>query len=273
MIAKLFRRSGLIFVLLLNTVILAHANAASSSCFIAEDGYHTIVKEGECHERHSPCSTFKIAISLMGYNEKILKDETHPVLPFKKGYPVYFESWKQSQDPTSWIKNSCVWYSQRITEKLGSKKFRAYVKQFQYGNQDVSGDPGKDNGLTRSWLSSSLLISPEEEVLFLKKMNTEKLHVSRFATTKTKNILYLEDLGGWELYGKTGSGNRSNKNGLPAMDHQMGWFVGWIEKSGRKIYFANYIEDNINLDYSSGKIAKEDAKKRLKQLILSLIDS
>lgn len=29
-----------------------------------------------------------------------------------------------------------------------------YVRAFKFGNEDVSGDPDKDNGLTNAWLSS-----------------------------------------------------------------------------------------------------------------------
>lgn len=43
-------------------------------------------KEGDCASRYAPCSTFKIAISLMGYEEGLLVDKTHPKLPFKEGY-------------------------------------------------------------------------------------------------------------------------------------------------------------------------------------------
>ena len=46
-----------------------------------------------------------------------------------------------------WMKNSCVWYSQIITNKeLGLEKFRDYVTKFDYGNRDISGDKGKNNG-------------------------------------------------------------------------------------------------------------------------------
>ncbi|ABV76811.1 MULTISPECIES: penicillin-binding transpeptidase domain-containing protein [spotted fever group] len=86
-----------------------------------------IKQEGNCESRYAPCSTFKIAISLMGYDDGFLIDETHPKLPVKAGYADYLEVWKQSQTPKDWMKNSCVWYSQIITKELGIEKFRDYV--------------------------------------------------------------------------------------------------------------------------------------------------
>ncbi|MDJ1304798.1 MAG: hypothetical protein MRQ09_00950 [Candidatus Midichloria sp.] len=58
----------------------------------------------------------------MGYNEGVLIDETHPELPFKEGYVDWIKVWKQHHTPATWIKNSCLWYSQFITQKkIGEK--------------------------------------------------------------------------------------------------------------------------------------------------------
>ncbi len=151
------------FILFLCSVtLLANTAFASESCFIAKEGSVFIKSEGDCNKRYVPCSSFKIALALMGYDVGILKDEVHPQWPFKPEYEAFLESWKDSQNPTTWMKNSCVWYSQVLSPKLGMKKFHDYVKKFNYGNQDVAGDKGQNNGLTHAWLSSSLEISPEE---------------------------------------------------------------------------------------------------------------
>ena len=60
----------------------------------------------------SPCSIFKIAISLMGFDSGILLDDTHPTCDFKPGYVDCLERWKQPHNPKMWLANSCVWYSQ-----------------------------------------------------------------------------------------------------------------------------------------------------------------
>lgn len=242
---------------------------ASDNCFLVKSGNHAIVGHPSvCQSRSSPASTFKIAISLMGYDDGFLIDESHPELPFKPGYANLMESWRHPHNPTSWMKNSVVWYSQVITYNLGAAKFQEYVKKFNYGNQDVSGDAGKNNGLTRSWLSSSLQISPDEQITFLQKLINNELPVSPKAHEMTKNIMFLETLpDGWKLYGKTGSGDLFNADGSLS-DKQLGWFVGWVQKENRiPLVFANYIEDENSRDYSSGKKAKEEALKQLIELI------
>lgn len=85
-------------------------------------------------------------------------------------------------------------------------KFHDYVKKFNYGNQDVSGDKGQNNGLTSAYLSSSLEISPKEQAIFLEKLLANKLPVTIHVLQMMQYIVFIEDLPeGWKLYGKTGS--------------------------------------------------------------------
>jgi len=238
---------------------------AETKCFLVKENSTMRCHDGEATKRHSPCSTFKIAISLMGYNEGILIDEKHPKVDYEEKYgPCFLEVWKQPQDPVSWIKNSCVWYSQWITPQLGEKKFADYVQKFHYGNEDVAGDPGKNNGLTHCWLVSSLKISPQEQLEFLEKLTTFQLPVSRRAQEMTQKILYMEKLPhDWKLYGKTGSGYQLKPDGSLNEDRKTGWFVGWAEKGNRKILFVHYIEDQEKIAAYSGPRAKEEAKEKL----------
>ena len=196
-----------------------------------------------CETRLSPCSSFKIALSLMGFESGIFKDENNPVWQIttqqkqemEENFAKFddkikkplIEAWMKNQSPQSWMKNSVVWYSQDLTNKLGMEKFKNHLNNFDYGNMDVSGNPGKNDGLTQSWLMSSLKISADEQIQFLRKLLTYQLPVSKSAIDYTKNISFLEDLpSGWKLYGKTGGGSN------------LGWFVGWIEKSGQTYIFA-----------------------------------
>ncbi len=240
-----------------------------ADCFLVKENDKFIKEDGDCKSHYAPCSTFKIVLSLMGYDDGFLIDETHPELPFKEGYDDYLEVWKQSQTPKSWIKNSCLWYSRLITKELGYEKFHSYVTKFNYGNQDISGDKGKNNGLTNSWLSSSLEISPEEQIAFLQKLVANQLPVSLKAQEMTKNIMFIEDFAdGWKLYGKTGSGNRLNEDRtVKLQDRQIGWFVGWLQKNDRTVFFVHFIEDTKPYDSYAGRRSKEAAKEKLKELI------
>ena len=257
------------FILFLGSLILStNAASAAAGCFIVQENGVTIRRDGDCKTRYAPCSSFKIPLALMGYDAGILQDETHPEWPFVEGYDDYLQSWKTPQNPTSWMKNSCVWYSQVLTPRLGADRFQNYVQKFQYGNQDVSGDAGQNNGLTHAWLSSSLEISPEEQVAFVEKLLFNTLPVSQHAQKMTKAIVYLEDLPhGWTLFGKTGSGYVLNADRTKNKDRKHGWFVGWIEKDTRKIIVVNHIVDLKKEDTHAGPRAKAQAKERMIEMI------
>jgi beta-lactamase class D len=222
-----------IFTLLagLGLPLLAHSAERCLAMADAATG-KWLVHEGSCGKRLPPMSTFKLPIALMGYDAGVLWDEHAPVLPFKPGYADWRPVWRQPHDPSSWMKESVVWYSQQVTLQLGEERFAAYVKRFGYGNADVSGDPGKNNGLSESWLGSSLRISADEQVAFLRRLVNRELHLSPAAYAHTAELAKVaEPVDGWQVHGKTGSGSASRTESL-------GWYVGWISRNGRTIVFA-----------------------------------
>src|SRR5450830_1304303 len=217
-----------------------------------------LVHEGHCDERVTPASTFNIAVSLMGYDSAILRDEHSPRLPFKAGYTAWNPDWRVATDPTSWIHNSTVWYAQQVTTQLGAPQFRRYIKNFNYGNQDVSGDVGKHNGLTMSWIASSLTISPVEQVAFLRKIVNRQLPVSPHAYDMTARLTALGTLpNGWEVHGKTGTASPVLANGKDDLQHSYGWFVGWASKGGRTIVFSRLVLEASQPGSSAGPRAKQ----------------
>ena len=133
----------------------------------------------------TPASTFKLALSLIGFDSGFLKHAHDPVLTYQQGDPDWGgKAWTRPNDPQSWLRHSVVWYSQRITRALGPDDLTRRVASLDYGNADTSGDPGQDNGLERSWIASSLKISPVEQVRFLGRLIERRLPVDAVAIDK-----------------------------------------------------------------------------------------
>ncbi|MEP6547916.1 MAG: class D beta-lactamase [Gammaproteobacteria bacterium] len=243
---------------LLAAYALPIARAATVCTAVADARTGNLLREdGDCDRRVTPASTFKIAISLMGYDSGFLIDEHSPALPFHTGYPDWIPAWRASTDPTSWIKNSVVWYSQQVTKSLGDDKFRHYMKVFDYGNQDICGDPGKHDGLTQAWLSSSLKISPREQIAFLQKVVGRRLPISAHAYEMTSRITAIGVLpNGWEIHGKTGTGSPI-ADGSEDNAGAYGWFVGWAMKERRTLVFARLIQDHKEEPLRAGLRARE----------------
>lgn len=251
-------------------IMATGASFADSVCTVLGDAAtgEILFRDGSCDSPAPPASTFKIPIALMGYDAGFLTSETAPLLPFKEGYPDWREAWRTDIDPKSWMKESVVWYSQQITLALGKEKFADYVEAFGYGNADVSGDAGKDNGLTRAWLSSSLRITPIEQVDFLTRMVGRKLPVGDNAYEMTEAILTRNDLpDGWVVRGKTGAGFSVNKDGTANRNRPFGWYVGWASKGDRIVVFARLREFSERQKMSPGLGARDDLLKELPALL------
>ncbi|MBV8123581.1 MAG: class D beta-lactamase [Paucibacter sp.] len=203
--------------------------------------------KGDCATRVTPASTFKMAISLMGYDAGFLQDEHTPALPYKEGYVDWREEWKQTTDAQRWMKLSVVWFSQQVTQTLGEKSVQHYVDTFNYGNRDMRGDPGEHNGLTAAWLNSSLKISPLEQIEFQRKIANRSLPVSAHAYDMTDRITLQDQRpDGWELHAKIGGAGGN------------GWYVGRANKDGRTILFARLIHDDQPQDTPSGYRARDE---------------
>lgn len=237
----------------------AHTETKTICTIVADATSGAVLRrDGDCARRAPPASTFKIPIALMGYDSGFLKDASAPVLPYRDGDPAWNPAWKSPTDPAKWMKESVVWYSQRVTQALGKDRFASYVRAFGYGNRDASGDPGKDNGLDRAWLSSSLAISPDEQIVFLRKLLARELPVNAQAIETTMALLDHGVRGdGWRVYGKTGSAPPRNADGTLNHARPWGWFVGWAVNGERRIVFARLTQDTTRPPGPAGPAARD----------------
>ena len=229
--------------------------SAALDCTIMVDAASgaVVVREGGCDERVTPASTFKIAISLMGFDSGVLRDERTPYLPYKASYAASNPAWRQGTDPARWLRESVVWYSQQVTSRLGAARVRSYVQAFDYGNRELSSVAGMDDAVAVSELSPTLRISPVEETVFLRKLVNRSLPVSAHAYAMTARLLKREALAnGWEVHGKTGTAFARRPDGSADDTQHIGWFVGWINKGGRTLVFARLMQHRIDTGYFGG---------------------
>lgn len=207
--------------------------------FILINGFtNEVIKEigSNINYRVTPASSFKIALSLMGYDAGVLKNEHMPTWNFREGYDDYLESWRTSQTPQTWMKRSCIWFSKIISLRLGKEAIEEYLSSFKYGDQDFSAGIVPPGPFKPAWLNSSLKISPKEQVTFIQKMVQGKLPITNHALQNTKNLLFIEQIiPGWKLFGKTGLGQIYDENGE---DLKVRWLVGWIENDQTFFPFA-----------------------------------
>lgn len=240
--------------------VVVPAYAATICTLVADPVNRTVLlAEGDCETRVTPASTFKLPLAVMAFDAGIIMSPREPVYPFKQGYSDWIASWRQDTDPTMWMHNSNVWYSQRLTEQLGMEKLVAYARAFGLGNADFSGDPGRDNGLVRSWISSSLKISPLEQAGFVAALVQRQLPVSPRAMEGALSL--LENPGqaaGWAIWGKTGSAYPRNADYSFNYARGWGWYVGWAEKDGERVVFVRLNQDERRHEVTGGLRAREE---------------
>nr|AFR53897.2 class D beta-lactamase OXA243 [Achromobacter insuavis] len=211
-----------------------------------------------CAARYTPASTFKLPIALMGADAGILTGPHAPVWNYQPDYPDWGgDAWRQPTDPARWIKYSVVWYSQLTARALGQERFQRYASAFHYGNEDVSGEPGKHNGTDGAWIISSLRISPLEQLAFLRKLVNRQLPLKAAAYDLAENLFEVGEASGWHLYGKTGTGSPGS-NGVYTAANAYGWFVGWARKDGRQLVFARLVQDEQATKPNAGLRARDD---------------
>ena len=204
--------------------------------------------EARCRERFSPYSTFKIPNSLIGLDTGVITDAEFRIKWDAKKYPAFnrdtlpFSAWWEDQTLRTAFKRSVVWYYRELALKVGEKRMKEYVDRLDYGNEDTSGP------LNGFWLNSSLRISADEQVEFLKRLHKEALPVSKRSIAIVKEIMVLEETPDYKLRGKTGGGPLAENRFL-------GWFVGYLETKEGTYFFATEIEGPTYLSIRDERIA------------------
>ncbi|HEY2407069.1 MAG TPA: penicillin-binding transpeptidase domain-containing protein [Polyangiaceae bacterium] len=183
-----------------------------------------------CNEQRLPASTFKIVNSIIALETGVI-DDAETKLPWDgKQYSV--PEWNQDNTLRSAVRVSCVPCFQAIARKIGTARLRDWVTRLDYGNHDIAGTPD------RFWLDGALRVTPLEQIDFLRRLDGGKLPISPRTLEIVRDVLTLDVGPDFVLRGKTGSV-------MPPQDPmEAGWFVGWVERGDRRVFFATLIDSH-----------------------------
>ena len=183
-----------------------------------------------------PASTFKVLNSLIALETKVIAgaDEVLPWDGVERGW----EQWDRDHSLRSAIKVSAVWFYQELARRIGQARMQRWVDAAGYGNRDISG------GIDTFWLEGGLRISARQQAEFLARLQRGDLPFSPAVMATVRDVLEVERGDGWVLRAKTGWAAGAKP--------QVGWWVGWVERSDGVQVFA------LNLDI----VERKDAKAR-----------
>ena len=220
------------------------ATTAGGSCFLLQEVGKPEIRRGPadvCAMRIAPQSTFKVPHALAALDAGVIAgaDTT-----FRYDGSAYaFESWRRDHSLLSAMQSSAVWYFQRLAERLGLERERAYLQRLEYGNADPS------SGLTTFWLGGSLRISPEEQLRFVRRLFDGSLPVSATAVKVVRDVLIqpqgrIVNAGGEHAFGrwpvgtvvraKTGSGSDGSGRAVR-------WLIGHVSRGGQEWIFVSCV--------------------------------
>lgn len=226
-------------------------------CAVLVDGVSGSVwsyNEALCGQRVSPYSTFKIVSALIGLESGVLSDEADTMPYSGAQYPN--PEWNRELTLREAFSSSCVWYFRRVLDEAGRDETQAVLDKLSYGNRDISEWEGSGVNplpeLNGFWLSSSLLISPKEQVDMLQTLFGEASGFDSGNIELLKSLMRLEEKDGAVLYGKTGTGPQGE-----------GWFVGFLQADEGNTYFSVYLPRPASGTESSGSTARGVAERLL----------
>lgn len=190
-----------------------------------------------------PASTYKIFNALVGLETGAVQDE-YEVLRWD-GKTRWNPDWNRDQSLASGMKFSTVWFYQAMARRIGERRMQEWIDRAGYGNRDIGG------GIDQFWLDGKLRISAAQQVEFLRRLAAGALPFSERSQEAVRRIVTVQAAPDFRLYAKSGWGIHAAPDGKS----DLGWYVGWVERAGRRWFFA------VNMD-----LPAEGGNERIKKL-------
>lgn len=203
-----------------------------------------------------PASTFKIINLLIALETGVIKDENEIVKWVGKTDTTLYgyrpEIYKDMTVKEA-FEVSAGWVFIELAKKIGKERYKHYLKLCQYGNQDLS---QKDADF---WNFGAFAISPVNQIELLIKVYEEKLPFSKRNIEILKRVMMTEKTDTYSIRSKTGWTRVSGND--------IGWWVGYVERSDNVYFFATrIIKKRSTINKNFGQCRKDITKNILRQL-------
>ena len=204
-----------------------------------------------------PASTFKIMNTLIALETEVVADEEE-IIPW---IGAAYDTAKYSHRPNIYhsmgmreaFKLSAGWAYVELAKKVGKERYAQILAEANHGNGDFSVE-GAD-----FWNFGSFAVSPVEQVQALIGVYEETLPFSERSFSTLKDMMIEEQTAEYTLRAKTGWTRPEA--------HDIGWWVGYLEK-GKEVYFfaTRVIKERATDNPEFGKCRKEISKAVLRQV-------
>lgn len=205
------------------------AHGVRGSFVLRDDttGDTTIVGREDAARGTPPCSTFKIANTLIGLETGVIPDSRFSLRWDGTKYDI--AAWNRDHDVKSAMRDSVVWFYQEVARRIGIERMREWVVRLRYGNARIEGP------IDAFWLDDgSLLVTPREQVDFLRRLREHGLAVQRRTADAVVQVLPIDRGHHFVLRAKTGLCTERGR--------AVGWYVGYAQDGIRTWTFATRLD-------------------------------
>lgn len=204
--------------------------------------------------RYTPCSTFKIWNTLIGFECQIIHsaaDSFYRWDSIARAIP----SWNRDLSLKEAFQVSCVPAYQELARTIGNERMKKWIISIDYGDKDIS------SGIDDFWLpregKKSIKISPLEQAQLIRKLVNGELTFNQQSQNVLREIMVIETTSKGVFYGKTGSGVNLDSD----KEQSLGWFVGYVTGKHQNYSFACLIK-GINASGKDSRVIVESILRK-----------
>jgi beta-lactamase class D len=179
------------------------------------------------NKRVVPASTFKVFLCLAALETSVAPSEEMTIR--YDGKPTGNAEWDKDLTMREALEVSSEPYFRELAKRVGKTELKKWMDTMHYGNATIG--PNVED----CWHDGSVLITPDEQVGFMKKLYFDELPFSKRVQRIVRSMMLRETAAKYKLYHKTGT---NVQDGLLSS-----WVIGYLEDSTNHPYFfASYYQ-------------------------------
>lgn len=239
----------------------AAPRAAEGECFMLQalDGSKPVVSDrAECNVKASPASTFKVPHALIALETGVVKDPLAMVAWDGSEQP--YDVWKRDHSLDSSMKWSVLWFYRRTAAAIGRERMLASLKKLGYGSDTYEGEQ------TSFWVNGELVVSPAEQLTYLRRMYRYELPAARANVEAVKAAMRMPEgavtmARGTHPFPVAGVVHAKSGNTTVAGE-RVSWLVGHLARGGKEYVFVARKRGSASLPGTAGAdLALRELKK------------
>jgi beta-lactamase class D len=178
-----------------------------------------------------PASTFKIVLSLIGVETKLMVDSSAVIR--WDSVPSGRTECDRDMSMNQAFRTSCPNWYQQLARRIGKDTIQHWLDTLGYAGRYDTFRIG--NNPETFWLDNSAKVTADEQMGLVKRLYFDQLPFLKRSQRVVREMMLQEDNANYKLSYKTGWGTTEK-------DHSLGWIIGWIEENNHPYFFVLQIE-------------------------------